>query len=140
MIQLNAYNQNQAIYSKPVHSNDSLMSITIDDYQQGITCLVRDVRKPRDHWKGFLAIIENGAELAHIWASSADRSSRGSANQVNAAFDILKPPTKLFGHYATDETSHFAKSVSYDYNAVAAQIALADTLEYYDLVRSIETT
>jgi hypothetical protein len=139
LIQLNAYNQNQAIYSKPVHSNDSYDEYYyLTDYQQGIDMPVFGMCVNQgDHWKGFLAIIENGAELAHIRASSADRSSRGSANQVNAAFDILQTSNvKLFGHYATDETSHFAKSVSYDYNAVVRyKLLAADTLEYYDLVK-----
>lgn len=139
LIQLNAYNQNQAIYSKPVYSNDAYDEYYyLQDYQQDIDMPVFGMYVNQgDHWKGFLAIIENGAELAHIRASSANRSSRGSANQVNAAFDILQTSNvKLFGYYATDETSHFAKSVSYDYNAVVRyKLLVDDTLEYYDLVK-----
>lgn len=139
LAQLNAYNQNQAIYNKPVYSNDAYDEYYyLTDYQQDIDMPVFAMYVNQGgHWKGFLAIIENGAELAHIRASSANRSSRGSANQVNAAFDILQTSNvKLFGYYATDETSHLAKSVSYDYNAVVRYKLLVDgTLEYYDLVK-----
>ncbi len=139
LAQLNAYNQNQAIYNKPVYSNDAYDEYYyLTDYQQDIDMPVFAMYVNQGgHWKGFLAIIENGAELAHIRASSANRSSRGSANQVNAAFDILQTSNvKLFGYSATDETSHLAKSVSYDYNAVVRFKLLVDcTLEYYDLVK-----
>lgn len=138
LIPLNAYNQNQPAYNKPVYSNDAYDEFYyLGDYQQDIDMPVFGMYVNQGgHWKGFLAIIENGAELAHIRASSANQSSRGSANQVSAAFDIVQASdVKLFGYYATDETSHFAKSVNYDYNAVVRyKLLVADTLEYYDLV------
>lgn len=139
LIQLNAYNQNQTAYNKPVYNNDVYDEYYyLKDYQQDIDMPVFGMYVNQgDHWKGFLAIIENGAEVAHIRASSANRSSRASANQVNATFDIFQTSNvKLFGYYAEDDTSHFAKSVNYDYNAVVRyKLLAADTLEYYDLVK-----
>lgn len=139
LIQLNAYNQNQTSYNKPVYDNDAYDEYyNLKDYQQGIDMPVFGMYvNQEDHWKGFLAIIENGAELAHIRASSGNRASRASANQVNAAFDTLQTSNvKLFGYYATDETSHLAKSVSYDYSAVIRyKLLVDDKLEYYDLVK-----
>ncbi len=140
LISLNAYNQNQTAYNKPVYSNDAYDEYYYPkDYQQDIDMPVFGMYvNQEDYWKGFLAIIENGAELAHIRASSANRSSRGSANQVNAAFDIVQTSdVKLFGYYATDTTSHLTKSVRYDYNAVVRyKLLVADRLEYYDLVKT----
>ena len=107
LAQLNAYNQNQAIYNKPVYSNDAYDEYYyLTDYQQDIDMPVFCDRESRRPLKGFLAIIENGAELAHIRASSANRSSRGSANQKRSLRHPQTSNVKLFGYYATDETSH----------------------------------
>ena len=139
LIQLNNYNQNQPIYDRAVYKND-----IYDQYyyaQDRAEDLVLPVfgmyLNQEDHWKGFLGLIERGAELAHIRASAANRASRSAANQVNAVFDLLQVSNvRLFGPYAQDTTSNLARSVNYDYNAVVRyKLLVGETLDYYDLAQ-----
>lgn len=139
LIQLNDYKVIYPSYSKPVYNNTAYDQFYIlPNYEEQITMPVFGMYiNQSDYWKGFLGIIENGQELAHINASVANRTSQASVNRVYASFDLIQISNiPLFGYYAEDQTSYLALSPLYDYDAVVRyKLLVKEKIDYYDFVR-----